>query len=64
MRKYCLLTLTALLLGGCATTGPSYDRERSISYICYPGSAIKRPVSSESAYPDYMYVQRGSCLHN
>ena len=31
MRKVCLIILAALLIGGCTTTGPSYDRERSLS---------------------------------
>lgn len=63
LKKPLTLLAAALAISSCASTGPDYQRDRSLTYICYPGSAIKRAVSNDSAYPAWMIRERGSCLY-
>jgi hypothetical protein len=63
MRRALLLLTTLVLLAGCAATRPGYDPGRNWTYVCFPGSAIKRKAPPGSVYPDWMTRERGSCLH-
>lgn len=62
MRSMSLLICAAMVLTACATPRPDYGPDRSWTYICYPGSAIKRKAPPGAAFPEWMVQERGSCL--
>lgn len=62
MRRILVLLTTLVLLAACTTMRPDYDPGRNWTYICFPGSAIKRKVPPGSAYPEWMIRERGSCI--
>ncbi|MBT8062158.1 MAG: hypothetical protein HKO64_06055 [Xanthomonadales bacterium] len=64
MRLILIAALTSLLLSSCTALQPRPDRSEHLSFICIPGSAIKRKVPAAAAYPAWMTRERGSCLHS